>query len=214
MQIRYYQTTDYAAMYERMVVFSQTRSISPAQDEIWCLEHHPIYTQGLKNRNEERKKIGDIPIICSNRGGDITYHGPGQLVVYLLLDLHNKPYGIHGLVSRIENTLCEYLKTHHGALAYADKNARGVYVDGKKIASIGLRAAKSRYCYHGFSLNIHMDLKPFDAIEPCGLSGMQMTQIANLSSDHVDRKRIEKQLLPMLINNLQLSEDYEESYHG
>ncbi len=162
-----------------------------AADELWFLEHPPVFTQGQAGKAEHVLAPGDIPIVHSNRGGQVTYHGPGQAVVYVLLDLHRLGYGPRELVRRLELAMIDTL-AGYGITAAARADAPGVYVsrawpDGRpdgpvemrKIGSLGLRV--SRGCsYHGLALNVNMDLEPFSRINPCGLQGMRMTQVAEL----------------------------------
>lgn len=173
--------SDYESTAAAMRAFTEQRS--PATpDELWVLEHPPVYTQGQSGRDEHLLGPGDIPVIRSNRGGQVTYHGPGQLVVYVLLDLHRLGYGARALVERIEAAIVGLL-AGYGIAAYGDPEARGVYVDvageRSKIASLGLRV--SRGCsYHGLALNTDMDLSPFERINPCGYPGLRVTQVRDL----------------------------------
>jgi len=173
--------TDYALSAEQMRGFTEART-ADTEDEIWLLQHPPVFTQGQAGRDEHLLMPGDIPVVRSNRGGQVTYHGPGQIVAYLMIDLHRAGYGIRSLVTRIEDALITTL-AGYGISAYSDPDARGVYVDidGRrhKIASLGLRV--SRGCsYHGLALNTDMDLEPFTRINPCGYQGLRVTQIREL----------------------------------
>lgn len=173
--------TDYALSAEQMRGFTEARTADTA-DEIWLLQHPPVFTQGQAGRDEHLLMPGDIPVVRSNRGGQVTYHGPGQIVAYLMIDLHRAGYGIRSLVTRIEDALITTL-AGYGISAYSDPDARGVYVDidGRrhKIASLGLRV--SRGCsYHGLALNTDMDLEPFTRINPCGYQGLRVTQVREL----------------------------------
>ena len=147
-------------------------------DQIWLVQHPPVYTQGQAGKPEHLLAPGDIPVIQIDRGGQITYHGPGQTVMYLLLDLRRAGIGIRALVSLIEESVIGYLQ-ELGIRAQSRIDAPGVYVDGKKIASLGLRV-RGGCTYHGAALNVDMDLEPFSRINPCGLVGMQMTQLRDL----------------------------------
>ncbi|NKF23880.1 lipoyl(octanoyl) transferase LipB [Solimonas marina] len=174
---------DYATTFERMRAFTDARK-QGTPDEIWLLEHPPVFTQGQTGKAEHVLAAGSIPIVQSDRGGQVTYHGPGQLVVYFLVDLHRRGYGIRSLVSRIEHSMVALLG-ERGIHAYADPEAPGVYVDdagGKrmKIGSLGLRVRRG-CTYHGLSLNVAMDLEPFSRINPCGYQGLKMTQMADLA---------------------------------
>jgi lipoyl(octanoyl) transferase len=167
----------YAETFEAMRAFTQART-AETPDEIWFLEHSPVFTQGQAGKAEHLLLTGDIPVVQADRGGQVTYHGPGQSVVYLLLDLHRLGYGIRSLVTRLESALIATL-AGYGIAAVAQRDAPGVYVDGAKIASLGLRVRNGR-TYHGIALNVKMDLEPFSRINPCGYQGLRMTQIAAL----------------------------------
>ena len=160
-----------------MQQFTQNRS-HETPDEIWSVEHFPVYTLGLNGKREHLLNIGNIPVINSDRGGQVTYHGPGQLVIYTLLDIKRLKINIRELVTLLEfamiTTLAEY-----GIIAVSRADAPGVYVNDKKIGSIGLRIKKN-CSYHGLSLNNDMDLRPFDHINTCGYSGLKVTQLADL----------------------------------
>ena len=147
-------------------------------DEIWFVEHPPVFTQGQAGKAEHLLMPGDIPVVQSDRGGQVTYHGPGQLVVYFMLDLQRLGYGIRTLVTRLETAIVETL-AGYGIQAYPRRDAPGVYVDEKKIASLGLRV-RNGCCYHGIAINVNMDISPFARINPCGYAGLQMTQISAL----------------------------------
>lgn len=174
-EIRPLGLRDYAAVYAEMRAFTDARTAA-TPDELWLVEHPPVFTQGQAGKAEHLLMPGDIPVVASNRGGEVTYHGPGQAVVYVLVDLARRGHGIRALVTRIEQAMIDVLACY-GIAAAARPDAPGVYVEGRKIGSLGLRV--SRGCsYHGLSLNVAMDLEPFDRINPCGLIGMRMTQIA------------------------------------
>ena len=176
LEIRQLGLTDYAVTLAEMQAYTAQRNADSA-DQLWVTEHPPVYTLGL-NRRGVRLPDNDIPIVNVDRGGKITYHGPGQLIIYCLLDLARSHLNVRQLVSILENSLSEFL-AGHGVAAEARADAPGVYVSGKKIASLGLRL-KNQCCYHGLSLNINMDLRPFADIDPCGYAGMQMTQTKEL----------------------------------
>jgi lipoyl(octanoyl) transferase len=159
----------------REMTLSRTAS---SYDEIWMTEHPATYTLGLNRKSVRMPSRSDIPVIESDRGGKITYHGPGQLIFYVLLDLTRKHLTIRQLVSALEDAVIELLSAYR-VKALARSDAPGVYVDGRKIASVGLRI-KNGCCYHGLSLNVDMDLGPFDAIDPCGYQGLEVTQIKDL----------------------------------
>ena len=174
--------TDYETTWRAMQVFSATRNADSA-DELWMTQHEAVYTLGLNRKNVRLPKVDvnncdDIPVVLTDRGGKITYHGIGQVIIYLLLDLKRRQLNIRQLVTIIENSIIELL-ANHNITAIACKDAPGVYVDGRKIASLGLRL-KNNVCYHGLSLNVNMDLTPFTAIDPCGYPGLQTTQTSAL----------------------------------
>jgi len=167
----------YETVWLDMQRFTQSR-YTETPDEIWIVEHHPVYTLGLNGKREHILTSTDIPVIQSDRGGQVTYHGPGQVVIYTLLDIKRLKINIRQLVTLLEQAMIATLAGYGiGAVARAD--APGVYVDGKKIGSIGLRI-KNNCSYHGLSLNNAMDLRPFDAINTCGYSGLKVTQLADL----------------------------------
>lgn len=147
-------------------------------DEIWLLQHPPVYTQGQAGKPEHLLQSTSIPVVKIDRGGQITYHGPGQIVVYLLLDLRRNGIGVRDLVRRMENAVIA-LCAEYGIEAYGRDDAPGVYVAGAKLASLGLRI-RNGCSYHGLALNADMDLAPFQAINPCGYQGMQVTQLRDL----------------------------------
>ena len=180
----------YQQTWERMVTFTNQRD-EQTTDEIWLLEHPPVFTQGQAGKPEHIIDLGDIPLVQSDRGGQITYHGPGQLVVYYLLDLKRRNIGIRTLVSQIENSVINLLKSYD-VRAESKCDAPGVYVNGDKIASIGLRVRKG-CTYHGLAFNIDMDLSPFSRINPCGFQQLQMTQL-KIHAAQFDRAQLERQL--------------------
>jgi lipoyl(octanoyl) transferase len=157
-----------------MKKFTDERS-AETNDELWLVEHPSAFTLGQAGKPEHILNPGDIPIVQSDRGGQVTYHGPGQLVGYLLIDLKRRRLGVRDLVSGIENTLIDFLE-QQGITSQARKDAPGVYVGAAKIAALGLRVRKGR-SYHGFSLNVDMDLEPFTRINPCGYEGLEVTQL-------------------------------------
>lgn len=179
-EIRYLGVQPYLSVWEKMKAFTAART-EDTQDEIWILEHFPVYTQGQAGKAEHILNPKSIPIVQSDRGGQVTYHGPGQLVAYFLLDLQRKGFGIRSLVKQLENALILLLKQYQ-IEANVQCGAPGVYVNDDKIASIGLRVKKG-YTYHGIALNVSMDLSPFDGINPCGFEKLKMTQISNYIAD-------------------------------
>ena len=170
---------DYAPVFEAMKAFNDTRS-EATEDELWVVEHPPVFTQGLAGKTEHLLIRDDIPVVQIDRGGQITYHGPGQLVVYTLIDFKRRQTSVRHIVSALENSIIATL-AEYGIAAAADPARPGVYVGAKKIASLGLRI-KNGAVYHGLALNIDMDLSPFTHINPCGYAGMEMTQMADLLS--------------------------------
>lgn len=168
--------TDYAGTLAAMQAYTAQRE-SDSPDQLWITEHPPVYTLGL-NRRGVRLPDNGIPVVEVDRGGKITYHGPGQLIIYCLIDLKRRQRTVRQLVSILETSLIDCL-AEFGVVAVARSDAPGVYVGGKKIASLGLRL-KNQCCYHGLSVNVKMDLQPFHDIDPCGYAGMQMTQTTDL----------------------------------
>ena len=167
---------DYNTVWNDMKCFTKER-LSDTLDEIWLLEHYPVYTQGQGGKEEHILNPNTIPIVKTDRGGQVTYHGPGQLVVYFLVNIQKRNIGIRSFVCQLEQALITLLK-QFGIEGLTRCGAPGVYVDEKKIASIGLRV-KNGCTYHGIALNISMDLRPFHGINPCGYAQLEMTQMAN-----------------------------------
>ncbi|MBC7787381.1 MAG: lipoyl(octanoyl) transferase LipB [Methylophilaceae bacterium] len=199
--VRQLGITDYTKSWREMQSFTASRT-SKTPDEIWQTEHPPVFTLGL-NRKEVRlpaqSPVNHVPVVNTDRGGKITYHGPGQVIIYLLLDLKRRQLNIRQLVSLIEASVITLL-ANHNIIAVARKDAPGVYVDGFKIASLGLRV-KNHCCYHGLSLNINMDLAPFLAIDPCGYADLKMTQTNHLGVEQTSQDMGE-QLLVILSGQL------------
>jgi lipoyl(octanoyl) transferase len=169
--------TEYAATWQAMQAYTAQRDAG-TPDQLWLTEHPPVYTLGLNRKEVRPPWRDDIPLVLTDRGGKITYHGPGQIVLYLLLDLKRRDMTVRQLVDRIEGAIIALLAEHDIA-AEGRPDAPGVYVNGAKIASLGLRL-KNDCCYHGLSLNVDMDLSPFSAIDPCGYRGLQVTQLRDL----------------------------------
>lgn len=176
--IRQLDTLEYTQVWQAMKDFTDARDENTA-DELWLVEHPAVFTQGQAGKAEHLINPGDIPVVQADRGGQITYHGPGQQVVYCLINLRRKKLGIRQLVTIIENAIIAALD-HYGITAYAKPDAPGVYVDNKKIASLGLRVRKG-CSFHGLALNVNMDMKPFLQINPCGYAGMEMLQTADIN---------------------------------
>ena len=175
--IKHLGVVEYDATWRAMQAFTAQRN-SDTNDEIWLLQHPPVYTQGLAGKPEHLLTTSSIPVIKTDRGGQITYHGPGQIVTYVLVDLKRKGIGVKELVGRIEQSIIDVLSAY-GIDAERKVGAPGVYVKGAKIAALGLRV-KSGCSYHGLALNVAMDLTPFRAINPCGYVGMEVTDLATL----------------------------------
>lgn len=167
----------YPLVSEAMHTFTNRRDDDSA-DEVWLVEHPPVFTQGQAGKAEHVLMPGDIPVIQSDRGGQVTYHGPGQQVMYVLLDIKRNKMGVRQLVTALEETVVQTL-AHFDVAAHARPDAPGVYVGEQKICSLGLRIRKG-CSFHGLALNIAMDLAPFLRINPCGYAGMQMTQLSVL----------------------------------
>lgn len=184
--VRPLQQADYNTIAQAMRLFTDKRN-PETLDEIWLIEHNPVYTLGQAGKLEHILSPGNIPIEKSDRGGQVTYHGPGQLVIYPLLNLRRLNLGVRELVSLLENTIINLLATYN-INAEAKKEAPGVYVNSAKIASIGLRI-RHGYCYHGLAFNVAMDLNPFSGINPCGMSRLAITQLSDLGGPS-DLKRV------------------------
>ncbi len=172
-------------------------------DELWLLQHPPVFTQGQAGRAEHVLAPGDIPVIQVDRGGQVTYHGPGQWVLYLMVDLRRQQLGVRDLVNLIERSVVQLLQEY--AIAAATKpDAPGVYVAGEKIASLGLRIRRG-CSYHGLALNVDMDLEPFGRINPCGYQGLQVTSMAKLLPDaHLNLDLIGRRLLAIVAERLRV----------
>ncbi len=196
--IKHLGLTEYETVWQSMKRFTAERDAETG-DELWITEHFPVYTQGLNGRQENLLSTSDIPVVQVDRGGQVTYHGPGQLVIYCLLDLNRLGIGIRQLVTDIENAIINLLKTYN-VIAYAKKEAPGVYIGQSKIAALGLRIRKG-CCYHGLSLNLDMDLQPFSGINPCGFKGLKVTRLV----DHVKNfstEQVADQLCSHLISGM------------
>lgn len=191
---------DYQKILAMMQSFTSRRT-QETPDELWLTEHEKIYTLGLNHRGVRIPDGHDIPIVQSDRGGKITYHGPGQVIIYLLIDLNRRNLKVRQLVNIIENSMIDLL-AKYSVHASAKNDAPGVYVEGKKIGSVGLRL-KNNCCYHGLSLNVDMDLSPFECIDPCGYKGLEMTQTKDLNIAHTPQEMGEK-LVTILQKNLKI----------
>jgi len=190
----------YAATWRAMRDFTDNRG-PDTTSEIWLLEHPPVFTQGQAGRAEHILHPGDIPVVQSDRGGQVTYHGPGQLIAYLLLDLKAIHRGIRALVTDMEESVIGLLKAH-GIRARARTDAPGVYVDEGKIAALGLRVRRG-YTYHGLALNLDVELEPFSRINPCGHAGQPVTRLRDLGVN-LDPRQAGQELVAQLCERLHL----------
>jgi lipoyl(octanoyl) transferase len=190
---------DYEICWRSMVSFTESRDEN-TPDELWVVEHNPVLTQGLSGKAEHLLSTTNIPIVHSDRGGQITYHGPGQLVVYCLIDIKRLGIGVKKMVSIIEQSIIDLLLDYK-IQAKRKSGAPGVYVDGDKIAALGLKIKKGR-TYHGLSLNIDMDLEPFKLINPCGYANLKVTQMQDLADNTLFFNTIKQQLTRYLINHV------------
>lgn len=178
MKQRWLGRVDYEPTWREMQSFTATRTAATA-DELWFLEHPPVFTVGLAGDPAHLLAPGDIPVVNVDRGGQVTYHGPGQLVAYALVDLKRNRLGVHALVHALEDAVIDVV-SRRGVIAVARRDAPGVYVDGRKLASVGLRIRRGA-SYHGLAFNVDMDLSPFQRINPCGMAGLEVTQLATLA---------------------------------
>lgn len=189
---------DYETVWREMQHFTDTRTADTA-DEIWLLEHPPVFTLGLNGKPEHILDPGDIPIVKCDRGGQVTYHGPGQLIVYLLLDLRRRELGVKTLVHKIEQAIIDLL-LESGINGQRREGAPGIYIDEKKIAALGLRVRRG-CCYHGLSLNVDMELEPFSRINPCGFEGLVTDQLRHHISS-IEMPTLSDRLLQQLHQQL------------
>ena len=209
LQIRHLGLQNYLPTWKAMQTFTNERNPG-TDDEIWLLQHPPVFTLGQAGKSEHVLNPGNIPVIKIDRGGQVTYHGPGQLIAYLMIDLRKKSLGPRHLVTAIEQSLINLL-ADYGIRAHLQAGAPGVFVNDCKIASLGLRIRKG-CSFHGLALNVDMDLSPFKNINPCGHEGMAMTQLI----EHIPRAKmddVEKQLPQQLISKLGYNE-VNEHYHS
>jgi lipoyl(octanoyl) transferase len=189
---------EYETAFAAMKQFSAAR-YAATPDEIWFLEHPPVYTLGLGGRTEHLLQTGDIPVVRADRGGQVTYHGPGQLVIYTLLDLKRLRLNVRPLVTRLEQSVIDLLD-EFGIEGERRVGAPGVYVGSAKIAALGVRVRRG-CCYHGLALNVSMDLVPYRGINPCGHEGLAVTQLADLGIE-ADCEEIARRITPYLLHNL------------
>ncbi|MCG8394038.1 MAG: lipoyl(octanoyl) transferase LipB [Pseudomonadales bacterium] len=199
--IRYFPRVDYAPCWQAMRELTDSRT-ADTPDELWVLEHPPVFTLGQAGKPEHVLNPGDIPVVNSDRGGQVTYHGPGQTVIYLMLDIRRLGLGSRGLVTAIEEGIVEFL-ANQGVVAVNRDDAPGVYVDGAKIASLGLRIRRGA-SYHGLAINRNMDLSPWQRINPCGHIGQPMTTLSQQGIE-LDRQTMERQLVRVLAKRLGLA---------
>lgn len=195
---------DYEPIFKSMQYLAAHNSADHA-DEIWLLSHKPVYTQGQAGKDEHILNAGKIPVVQIDRGGQVTYHGPGQLVVYLLLNMRRRDIGVKGLVGIIEKAIVATLQ-EFGVTGTVQPGAPGVYVDEAKIAALGLRI-KNGWSYHGLSLNIDMDLQPFSNINPCGFENLSVVQLADFVAD---RESLMQRASQVVANKLLAELAYEE----
>ncbi|AIZ34317.1 lipoyl(octanoyl) transferase LipB [Pseudomonas parafulva] len=192
----------YEPVLEAMRRFTGQRT-AQTPDEVWLVEHLPVFTQGQAGKPEHLMLPGDIPVVQTERGGQVTYHGPGQLVAYLLLDVRRLGVGVRELVSRIEASLVALLASYQ-VTAAAKPDAPGVYVDNAKIASLGLRI-RNGCAFHGLALNVDMDLAPFRRINPCGYAGLAMTQLRDHTGP-IELDEVRTRLREQLVRHLDYAE--------
>ena len=196
--IKHLGRVDYMPTWKAMERFTLERG-PDAPDEIWFLEHPPVFTLGLAGKMEHVLAPGDIPVVHIDRGGQVTYHGPGQLVVYPLLDLRRLKLGVRELVEALENSVIDTLESY-GIHARGRRDAPGVYVDARKVCSIGIRVRRG-CTYHGIAFNVAMDLEPFTRINPCGYQGLEMTQVSAFGGPS-DVTQVARDLTPALLERL------------
>ncbi|BFM12726.1 lipoyl(octanoyl) transferase LipB [Simiduia litorea] len=202
--VRWLGRVPYEPVWRTMSALTSERDEATV-DELWLLEHPPVFTQGQAGKAEHLLMPGDIPVVKVDRGGQVTYHGPGQLVGYPLLDIKRLGLGVRDLVTAIEKLVVDTVAAY-GVTAYPKAEAPGVYVDtpgyaGAKIASLGLRVRKHR-SYHGLALNVDMDLEPFNRINPCGYQGLQMTQLAALTDSVVSVRAVAEKMTELFADAL------------
>ena len=198
LHIRHLGLCDYEPVWRDMQAFTQQRT-AQAADELWLLQHQSVYTLGMNGKHEHLLMPGDIPVVEIDRGGQVTYHGPGQMVAYTLFDLKRLNIGIRALVEALESSVIDWLGAQ-GVVAVARRDAPGVYVEGAKVAALGLRV-KRGCSYHGLALNVDTDLEPFAGINPCGYEGMAVTRTRDLGIEQ-GVEEVAAQWLPYLVERL------------
>jgi lipoyl(octanoyl) transferase len=189
---------DYTQTWDAMKNFTQVRDVN-TEDELWVVEHPSVFTQGISSKAEHLLENSDIPVVSTDRGGQITYHGPGQLIVYCLIDLKRLGIGVKKIVSLIEVSIMDLLAKYQ-IKSHLKTDAPGVYVDGAKIAALGLKVKNGR-TYHGLSLNVAMELSAFAQINPCGYQGLKVTQMCDLT-DNISLDSIANELTQILSNHV------------
>lgn len=200
LDVRLLGRTLYEPVWSAMRDFTDARDGSTV-DALWLTEHEPVFTQGQAGKTEHVLLPGDIPVVRTDRGGQVTYHGPGQLVAYPLIDIVRRGIGVRAFVTLLETTMIELLASY-GVRGAARADAPGVYVDGMKIGSLGLKVRRGR-TYHGLSFNVEMDLEPFARINPCGMAGLTMTQLSALCSTKPTLPDVEQRLISIFADELQ-----------
>lgn len=196
--VRYAEPLLYPPVWHTMQAFTAQRQ-ADTQDQLWLLQHQAVYTLGMAGKPEHVLKAGEIPVVPTDRGGQVTYHGPGQWVAYVLLDLKRRGFGIKHLVARLEQSVIDLLAAQ-GVQGQRREKAPGVYVQQRKIAALGLRV-RHGCCYHGLSLNVDMDLTPFQGINPCGYAGLAVTQLRD-EGIKLDMTQAGDALVASLLENL------------
>ncbi len=202
-ELRWLGRVEYEPTWRAMQTFTNERT-ADTPDEIWFLEHPPVFTLGMNAAPEHLLAPGDIPVVQIDRGGQVTYHGPGQLVVYPLLDVRRAGLGVRQLVMALENAIIDLLASWN-IEAVAKREAPGVYVNGRKVASIGLRIRRGS-SYHGLAFNVAMDLQPFQRINPCGYRGLEVTDLRSLGVN-ASVQEVADALSPRLLASLRLTQD-------
>ncbi len=199
MKIKYLGRKPYLDTWKQMQQFTVKRD-QRTEDQLWIVEHHSVITQGITGKDENILSVSDIPIINTDRGGQVTYHGHGQLVIYCLIDIKRINIGVKKIVSIIETSIINLLSIY-GVDSHLKEGSPGVYVDNAKIAALGLKVKKGR-TYHGLSLNVDMDLSPFQQINPCGYEDMKVTQLCDLTDNTVKLSTVAEQLSKELTKNV------------
>ncbi|MEM8659543.1 MAG: lipoyl(octanoyl) transferase LipB [Pseudomonadota bacterium] len=203
LQLRQLGLVEYLPTLDAMRAFTDARDVD-TDDELWLLQHPRVFTQGQAGKAEHILAPGDIPVVQVDRGGQVTYHGPGQWVIYLLIDLRRRGWGVRDLVNVIERSIIKLL-SNYSIDAVAEPKAPGVYVGGAKVASLGLRVRRG-CSYHGLSLNVDMDLEPFARINPCGYQDLRVTSMAQLLPGHpLDIESVGADLLSTLVQEVEIS---------